>query len=100
MVLGKRAAVARRRLVVVAYDVISSRRRTQIAQVLLGFGDRVQKSVFECRVSASERVRMEAAVSRHLGPHDLVRCYEVCAACERRVTGVPRPVPPPTVILA
>ena len=101
MTIAKRGAVAARHLVVVAYDVISGRRRGQIAAVLLGFGERVQKSVFECRVSERERERMEAAIRPLLGPRDCVRYYAVCAACEGRVHGVPAPAGrPPSVVLA
>ena len=101
MTISQRSAVAVRHCVVVAYDVSNGRRRDHIAKVLLGFGERVQKSVFECRVSDRERRRMEAAVRSLLGPRDCVRYYEVCAACERRIQGVPPPSgPPPPVVLA
>ena len=91
MSISKRAAVGARHLVIVAYDVSNGRRRDRLAKTLLGFGERTQKSVFECRVSDGERGRMVAAVGALLGPRDRVRYYEVCASCERRVQGVPPP---------
>ena len=42
----------------IAYDISSDRERTRVEKVLLGFGFRVQKSVFECRMSKGVRERL------------------------------------------
>lgn len=39
-------------LVVVSYDVREDRRRTRLAHTLKDFGERVQLSVFECRLGS------------------------------------------------
>ena len=36
---------------VISYDIVSDRLRNKVAKVLLGYGKRVQYSVFECRIS-------------------------------------------------
>lgn len=36
--------------VVVSYDIVNDRQRQRLAKVLGDYGQRVQKSVFECRV--------------------------------------------------
>lgn len=89
MSISKRAAGAARHLVVVAYDVSNGRRRGQMAKALLGFGERVQKSVFECRVSEREREKMTKIIDGLRRPTDCVRYYEICGACEQRISGVP-----------
>lgn len=42
----------------VAYDVSDDGERARVDKVLLGFGMRVQKSVFECRLSRAMRERL------------------------------------------
>lgn len=46
---------ARHSLYVVAYDVSDDRERLRVDKVLGGFGFRVQKSVYECRLSRHAR---------------------------------------------
>jgi len=45
---------------VVAYDVADDAEREKVAKILQGFGDRVQKSVFECRLTVAMRNRLAA----------------------------------------
>ena len=45
---------------VVAYDVADDGEREKVAKILQGFGDRVQKSVFECRLTVAMRNRLAA----------------------------------------
>jgi len=63
----------------IAYDLSDDRERYRVDRVLRGFGFRVQKSVFECRLSRATR----AALFRALETLDLksggVRCYRVYA---------------------
>ncbi len=47
-------------LYLVAYDVTKRRERERVAAVLEGFGCRLQKSVFECRLTRSGRERLLA----------------------------------------
>ncbi|PIP40204.1 CRISPR-associated endonuclease Cas2 [Candidatus Desantisbacteria bacterium CG23_combo_of_CG06-09_8_20_14_all_40_23] len=40
---------------VVVYDITSNAKRTKVDKVLKGFGFRVQKSVFECRLTKKDK---------------------------------------------
>ena len=42
----------------VVYDISSNDERVKVARVLKGYGFRIQKSVFECRLSRSGREKM------------------------------------------
>ncbi len=42
-------------LVLVVYDVSSNRLRRRLARLLGGYGERVQRSAFECRLRRRER---------------------------------------------
>lgn len=62
-------------LVVVAYDVNTEteegrRRLRRVARVCEGKGQRVQKSVFECLVDASQWVRLRHDLVREISAND------------------------------
>ncbi len=80
----------RRGVVVVAYDIASDRRRNRVARMLADFGTRVQKSVFECRISVTDREQLEARVRSVVNPaRDRVRFYRLCDGCLARVRAIP-----------
>ena len=69
--------------VLVAYDVATDdaagrRRLSRVAKVCEGFGQRVQKSVFECVLSEVEMARLEAKLSRLINrSRDSLRIYRL-----------------------
>lgn len=50
--------------VLVVYDVTDARLRRRLARVLSGFGERVQRSAFECLLTGPERARLEGRLRR------------------------------------
>lgn len=72
--------------VAVCYDVSNNRKRRQVVKVLEGFGQRVQKSVFECQFGDKQFVELKRRLSKiQLPEGDLVRYYCLCQACQGRV---------------
>jgi CRISPR-associated protein Cas2 len=73
-------------LIVVSYDVPKDRRRTRLAHVLKDFGERVQYSVFECRLDAEALGKLSSRIQALIDPkEDRVRIYRLCLDCERHV---------------
>jgi CRISPR-associated protein Cas2 len=68
---------------VVAYDVEDDGTRDRIAKCLEGYGRRVQKSVFECRLEPADRAALERRLVGLLGEaaNDNLRIYQVCGDC-------------------
>lgn len=67
---------------VIAYDVVSDNRRDRVFHYLEGVGRRVQKSVFECELSAKEVRMVRARVKDILDlKEDRCHIYPICAAC-------------------
>lgn len=68
-------------LLVVAYDVNTEtpqgkRRLRRVAAVCLAYGQRVQKSVFECVISEKELVKLRARLLKEMdASRDSVRIY-------------------------
>jgi CRISPR-associated protein Cas2 len=72
--------------VVVAYDVCDDKRRSRLARGLIGFLDRVQKSVFEGELPERRleplRKRIAAEIDHET---DSARIYLLCSRCRGAV---------------
>jgi CRISPR-associated protein Cas2 len=63
-------------LYVVTYDISCQKRRTKLANLLLAYGQRVQYSVFECRLKPQEFRELCVKVKKVVRlPEDSVRMY-------------------------
>ncbi len=64
-------------IVIVAYDITDDGRREDVAQLLSGYGPRVQLSVFECEVTSIDELRsLRAQLRERIDPlEDQVRVY-------------------------
>lgn len=72
-------------LVVVAYDIPHDRRRARLHTLLLGYGEPVQRSVFECDLDDAALRALRRRIRRLLREGDSVRLYWLCAACANRI---------------
>lgn len=72
-------------MVVVAYDIPHDRRRARIHALLLGYGEPIQESLFECELTEPRLRALRAALKRLLRPVDKVRMYPICATCAARI---------------
>ncbi|MBI2374965.1 MAG: CRISPR-associated endonuclease Cas2 [Deltaproteobacteria bacterium] len=73
--------------VVVTYDVADDLRRGQVAKTLEGYGERVQKSVFDCLLDERRLATLQESLRALIDQsRDSVRYYRLCAKCERTVT--------------
>lgn len=84
--------------VLVAYDVNTEskdgqRRLRRVARVCTGFGQRVQKSLFECRVTQAQLEELESRLVKIIDPKkDSLRLYILPGTRDRivRVYGLDR----------
>jgi CRISPR-associated protein Cas2 len=74
------------RLVVFAYDIERDRTRMRVAHRLEEVAVRVQKSVFEGRMSQAAARRLARAIERELGPEDSLRVYFLGETAMRTLT--------------
>lgn len=75
---------------VIVYDVPEDRLRLQVAELLEGYGSRVQKSVFECDLEEGGAEELMARLERELRGTERgnVRIYRLCANCEANCLGI------------
>ncbi len=70
---------------VVAYDIVSNRRRNRIVNILKDYGQRVNYSVFECTISHQREQELRARITEVVNSkEDRVLLYRLCAACRNR----------------
>lgn len=71
---------------VVAFDVVEDAVRYRVVKILLEFGYRVQKSVFECFMSRETVeecvIKLKEVIDAKV---DSVRFYPLCKDCEEKV---------------
>lgn len=66
-------------VMVFCYDVANDRRRRRVSAVLEEWGVRVQKSVFEARLTEPQARALLARAGKELGPRDSLRMYALSA---------------------
>ena len=78
--------------IAVSYDISSNARRRRVAKVLKGYGERVQKSVFECRIGERHYLELKERLREVIdAKEDHIRYYEFCARCQRAIEYVGEP---------
>ncbi len=72
--------------VVVAYDIPDDRRRLRLSKILEGYGERLQYSVFECRITKVQYVRMKERIRKVIREEeDAVAFYFLCEKDVERI---------------
>lgn len=90
-------------LYLITYDIPVNRRRKKIADLLEGYGRRVQYSVFECILTRDQYTELQQRLKRHVLPaEDSVRFYPVSRHTLAQVEtwgGVPLTTAPGSIIV-
>jgi CRISPR-associated protein Cas2 len=76
---------------VAAYDISHPGRRSRVARVLLAYGRRVQRSVYEIQLEPEDLPELQRLVGMHLRRADLFDLYPVDRRDPRRRVRWQRP---------
>jgi len=71
--------------VVICYDIPDDKRRNKVGKLLEGYGNRVQKSVFECDLKPEFISLLKQRLARITKHEDTLRYYSLCAQCLTKV---------------
>ncbi len=67
---------------VVIYDIRDVKRLHKVAKVMESFGQRVQKSIFECELESLALLKMRSQVEKVIDPEeDSVKYFRLCSTC-------------------
>ena len=85
-------------LYLICYDIVAPKRLAKIAKTLLGYGQRVQYSVFECDLNEQQYSKLHSKLARimKIDEGDSLRSYRLCAMCARSVEVLGNGPPPAT----
>ena len=87
---------------IVAYDIVSDRRRNRVAHFLKDYGHRVNYSVFECRIQRAQYSKLRAGLKKLIHrKKDSILLYDLCHYCEtnRDTLGISRVYSDPLVVM-
>ncbi|MEW6418847.1 MAG: CRISPR-associated endonuclease Cas2 [Nitrospirota bacterium] len=72
--------------IVVAYDIVDDNRRNKIADILSAYGQRVNKSVFECFLRQKDISELKRKIRAHVKKdEDIVLYYCLCRECLEKI---------------
>ena len=75
-------------MILVIYDIVDNKKRTKLAKKLLGYGNRVQLSAFECHLSLRQYEEMLSKILPMIDEEeDLLRIYRLTGQTDVRVWG-------------
>lgn len=67
---------------VISYDITDDRKRYRVDKILKNVGMRVQKSVFECRLTDAEFLKVKRELEKYIDyDTDSIRYYFLCKHC-------------------
>ncbi len=72
----------------IAYDISDDRTRYKVSRLLEGMGERVQESVFECRLPSDKINQVSKALSGLLEKGGNVRIYPLHSECYNNAIGI------------
>ncbi|PIS29589.1 MAG: CRISPR-associated endonuclease Cas2 [Candidatus Marinimicrobia bacterium CG08_land_8_20_14_0_20_45_22] len=72
-------------IALIVYDITDDDSRTKISKYLESVGQRVQESVFECKISTSEIDTVTSNIANLIKLPGSVRIYPLCQECFSKV---------------
>ncbi len=70
---------------IISYDISDEKRLKRVAKFLEDWGERKQKSVFECWLTEEELKQVKEGLKEIINPkEDRVRFYSLCKSCREK----------------
>lgn len=74
-------------LFMVCFDIVDDKIRYRVVKILQKYGQRVQKSVFECMLNDADYLQMKNSLDKLIEiTQDSIRYYQLCANCEKAIS--------------
>ena len=70
---------------VISYDISDDAKRGKVSSLLEDHGQRVQYSVFECRLDEKALDKLTGKLQPFAEGSDSIRIYQICEACLKKV---------------
>lgn len=66
---------------IITYDIPDNKQRLKVSAFLEGFGERVQESVFECRLPTKNISKLVKELANLIDEDGNIRIYPACSDC-------------------
>jgi len=76
-IIGYEVARNKKVYALIIYDIVDNKKRTKFSNLLLGYGDRVQKSGFEIKVSERKFEQLLKEIPMYCDTCDSIRVYRI-----------------------
>ena len=80
---------ATKKMIIVAFDISQAKKRRQIVTMLLKYGKRINKSVFECLLTESQYKKVVVRLRMLCGKGDSVVIMPICINCYAKMEFIP-----------
>lgn len=69
----------------ISYDISDDSKRNKVSDLLKNYGQRVQYSVFECRLDEKTFDELLSKLKTFADSNDSIRVYQICVDCLKKV---------------
>lgn len=77
--------MVKKQFTVIAYDISNNKRRKKVSDMLEGYGDRMNYSVFECMLKKTDLKRIKERAIKIIDiKTDSLLFYEICSSCTEK----------------
>lgn len=75
-----------KKYIVIAYDITDDQRRKKVSDILAAYGERMNKSVFECFLSEKDIKELKSKIEKTIkNREDIVLYYSLCKDCITKI---------------
>jgi len=71
--------------VIISYDISDDTKRSKVSSLLEDHGQRVQYSVFECRIDKRTLDRLLIKLRPFTDESESIRVYQMCGSCLKKI---------------
>lgn len=81
---------ARKKFVVIAYDISKVKTRNKVIKLVLKYGGRVNLSVFECMLTENQLLQLKTDIQKYIDyKTDQIVFYTLCVDCFTKIVYIP-----------
>ena len=77
-----------KQLVLIIYDIIDNNIRTKFSKLMESYGNRIQKSAFEAKLTKKQYNKLLSVIPHFCGDKDSIRVYKLTGKCQITCWGV------------
>lgn len=90
---------AEKKLLIIAFDISLAKNRRKVVSLLLKYGKRINKSVFECMLTEGQGKEIKAQLQRFSAQGDSIVILPICLNCYAKMEMIQAKKKDPVVVV-